>query len=99
MYGVSEILSISPPFIAALDRSTVVLAYVQQVLFLAIDHFSEVYNLESLFFTLELHLVEHPCHLRYIVPQAISDCAAMYVLQMRFPQEPIKDTAVLTVFT
>lgn len=93
------VLWTGPPFIAALDRSIVALAHVQQVLFLGIDHLSKFNNLESLFLTIVLHLVKHPGHLRYVIPQAISDCVAVYVLQMSLLQQPVKDTVMLIALT
>lgn len=88
-----------PPFIAALDRSFVALAHVQQVLFLRTDHLSEFNNLESLFFTLALHLVKHPARFGYVIPQAVPDCVTVYMLQTRLLQQPMIDTAVLTTLT
>lgn len=88
-----------PPFIAALDRNIVAFVHVQQVLFLGTDHLSEFNNLESLFITLALHVVKHPGHLAYIIPQAIPDCIAVYMLQTRLLQQPITETAVLTALT
>lgn len=91
---VSENITVSvadPPFIAALDGSVVALAHMQQVSFLDIDHLTKFNNLQPLFFTLVLHLMEHPGHLGYIFPQAVPDCVAVFALQTRLLQQPIKD--------
>lgn len=86
-----------PPFVAALDRSIMALAHMQQMLLLGIDDLSKCNNFESLFFTLTLHLMKCPSHLGYVIPQAVPDCVAVYMLQMRFLQQPIIDTAVMIV--